>query len=71
MRWITALPYPWCAPDEAIRDMPHIDSLEAVKRYLREASHYFSLRAMTHRSDLDGQQMTLNCAKKLLFGVQK
>jgi hypothetical protein len=36
MSWITSLPYPWCRPDEAVRDMPDIEGLAPVGRYLKE-----------------------------------
>ena len=36
MSWITSLPYPWCRPDEAARDMPRIEGLAPVERYLKE-----------------------------------
>jgi hypothetical protein len=36
MGWITSLPYPWCAPDEAVRNMPDIEGLAPVARYLSE-----------------------------------
>ncbi len=36
MNWITNLPYPWCGPDEAVRDMPRIEGLAPVERYLKE-----------------------------------
>jgi hypothetical protein len=36
MGWITALPYPWCLPDEVVRDMPRIEALAPVERYLKE-----------------------------------
>jgi hypothetical protein len=36
MSWITSLPYPWCEPDEAVRDMPRIEGLAPIERYLKE-----------------------------------
>jgi hypothetical protein len=36
MSWITSLPYPWCRADEAVRDMPSIEGLAPVERYLKE-----------------------------------
>lgn len=36
MGWITALPYPWCRPDEVVRDMPRLAALVPVERYLKE-----------------------------------
>jgi hypothetical protein len=35
MGWIISLPYPWCTPDEAVRDMPRIEELQPVQHYLR------------------------------------
>jgi hypothetical protein len=36
MSWITSLPYPWCSRDEALRDMPRIEGLGLVRRYLKD-----------------------------------
>lgn len=36
MSWITRLPYPWCGSDDALRDMPRIEGLAPVERYLKE-----------------------------------
>ncbi|TCU20866.1 hypothetical protein EV130_112246 [Rhizobium azibense] len=36
MIWVTSLPYPWCRPDEAVRNMPGIEELAPIERYLRE-----------------------------------
>jgi len=36
MNWITSLPYPWCGPEEAVINMPVIDSLAPIERYLKE-----------------------------------
>ncbi len=36
MGWITSLPYPWCRPDEAASEMPCIEGLGSVERYLNE-----------------------------------
>jgi hypothetical protein len=36
MGWITSLPYPWCSPEEAVRNMPDLDELAPVERYLNE-----------------------------------
>ena len=36
MSWITSQPYPWCGPNEAVRDMPRIEGLAPVERYLKE-----------------------------------
>ncbi len=35
MSWIASLPYPWCRPDEALRDMPHIEGLAPIELYLK------------------------------------
>jgi hypothetical protein len=37
MGWISALPYPWCRPDEAIEGMPVVADLEPVRQYLGHA----------------------------------
>ena len=44
MDWIIGLPYPWCTPGEAMRDMPRIEGLESVVRYLREVRPILPLR---------------------------
>ena len=36
MSWITALPYPWCQPGQALQSMPRLDALAPVRRYLEE-----------------------------------
>lgn len=36
MGWITSLPYPWCTPDEAARNLPQIEGLAPILRYLKE-----------------------------------
>ena len=36
MGWLTALAYPWCTRDEAIRHIPGIDGMASVKQYLNE-----------------------------------
>lgn len=36
MNWITSLPYPWCGPEEAVKNMPVIDDLAPIARYLKE-----------------------------------
>jgi hypothetical protein len=36
MNWLTALAYPWCTPDEAIRFIPEIEGMVSIKHYLRE-----------------------------------
>jgi hypothetical protein len=37
MTWLSALPYPWCSADEALRRMPASDALAEIKAYLEEA----------------------------------
>lgn len=34
MAWLSALPYPWCAPEDAAGAMPTLDALAEVRRYL-------------------------------------
>ena len=36
MKWLSSLPYPWCAPADAIRDVPAIEELAEIKTYLKE-----------------------------------
>lgn len=36
MGWITALPYPWCRPGEVVQDMPRLEKLAPVERYLKD-----------------------------------
>jgi hypothetical protein len=36
MGWVAGLPYPWCRPDEVVRNMPRIEGLAPVERYLKE-----------------------------------
>ena len=31
MNWLSSLPYPWCAPAEAIRDVPAIEGFAEIK----------------------------------------
>lgn len=35
MGWASALPYPWCRPDEVVASMPRIEELAPVERYLK------------------------------------
>jgi hypothetical protein len=35
MRWLAALPYPWCSDVEAVERMPRIDALRPIKRFLK------------------------------------
>lgn len=32
--WMASLPYPWCSPGEAARDMPRADALAPIRNYL-------------------------------------
>jgi hypothetical protein len=43
MDWLCDLPYPWCTPDEALRQMPGTKELNPVRSYLSE------VRALTTR----------------------
>lgn len=36
MDWLSDIPYPWCTPDEAVRNMPSINGLGPIKTYLEE-----------------------------------
>jgi hypothetical protein len=36
MNWLSSLPYPWCAPDEAVRDVPTIEGFAEIAAYLRQ-----------------------------------
>jgi hypothetical protein len=36
MNWLTSLPYPWCAPDEAVRAVPAIAGFAGIEAYLRK-----------------------------------
>lgn len=36
MDWLSGIPYPWCTPDEAIRNIPSIEDLAAIEAYLRQ-----------------------------------
>jgi hypothetical protein len=36
MNWLSSLPYPWCAPAEAIRDVPAIEGFAAIETYLKQ-----------------------------------
>ncbi len=37
MRWLSQLPYPWCAASQASRGMPILDELQPIQRYLDQA----------------------------------
>jgi hypothetical protein len=36
MNWLSSLPYPWCAPAEAIKGMPRIEGLAEIETYLKQ-----------------------------------
>jgi len=36
MDWLSALPYPWCTPDQAIATLPAIDGFAEVEAYLKQ-----------------------------------
>jgi hypothetical protein len=36
MNWLSGLPYPWCAPNDAVKGMPRIEGLAAIETYLRQ-----------------------------------
>jgi len=36
MDWLSGIPYPWCTPDEAIKNIPSIDGLGTIKSYLKQ-----------------------------------
>ena len=36
MGWASALPYPWCRPDEVLAGMPRVEGLAPVESYLKE-----------------------------------
>jgi hypothetical protein len=35
MTWLSALPYPWCSADEALKRMPALDGLAEIETYLK------------------------------------
>jgi hypothetical protein len=37
MNWLSALPYPWCASDEVIMDMPAVAELEPIADYFKRS----------------------------------
>jgi len=37
MNWLSGLPYPWCTPNDAVKNMPRIEELAAIETYLRQA----------------------------------
>jgi len=36
MNWLSSLPYRWCTPAEAIRDVPTIEGLAEIEAYLKQ-----------------------------------
>lgn len=36
MTWLSGLPYPWCAPDEAVRTLPPMDGFAEIETYLNQ-----------------------------------
>ena len=36
MTWLSALPYPWCSTDEALKCMPALDGLAEIETYLKQ-----------------------------------
>jgi hypothetical protein len=36
MSWISSLPYPWCSQDELVENMPSVEWLVPIERYLRD-----------------------------------
>jgi hypothetical protein len=36
MNWLSSLPYPWCAPDQALRAVPAIEGLAEIETYLKQ-----------------------------------
>ena len=34
--WLSSLPYPWCTPDEAVRNIPAIDGFAEIETYLKQ-----------------------------------
>jgi hypothetical protein len=37
MNWLSSLPYPWCAPEQAVGAMPAIEGLAEIENYLKRA----------------------------------
>ena len=37
MRWLSALPYPWCRPTDAVRAIPANRDLADIAAYLKQA----------------------------------
>ncbi len=36
MNWLSGLPYPWCAPDDAVRAIPAIEGFAGIETYLKQ-----------------------------------
>jgi hypothetical protein len=34
MDWLSALPYPWCLPSEAVRGMPGLAAMEDIRKFI-------------------------------------
>jgi hypothetical protein len=34
MTWLSALPYPWCPPSAALKEMPHLAELAEIRQFL-------------------------------------
>ena len=32
--WLSAIPYPWCSGPDAVRDMPSIEALAAIRAFI-------------------------------------
>jgi hypothetical protein len=37
MDWLSALPYPWCPPSEAVRRMPSLAAMEAIRKFVDQS----------------------------------
>lgn len=44
MNWLSGLPYPWCAPDEALKGMPKAAGFAAIEAYVRQAGPLVPVR---------------------------
>jgi hypothetical protein len=36
MIWLSSLPYPWCAPDQAVRTVPALEGFAEIEAYLKQ-----------------------------------
>jgi hypothetical protein len=36
MNWLSSLPYPWCAPNEAVRGIPAAEGFAEIEAYLKQ-----------------------------------